>query len=300
MEESSQEPWIGRQRRSAVSVQPSPEFLASLGIKVRDFAYENTLPPINPVLRIPRQVQPEPPPRKRALGGWDEEGSQDQGTSSQSVKPNSQRLERKATEPLDNESLMYGRTLQAPFRTMTRPAIRLNAQSVTPTQITARSPPTSPLSSSFSQEASQESDLPRTPSPMKLVANDTSIVTALQDQDSRTSIPEDIVSCVLSSEPVAPSFFSVSSSQLPRTPSLAVPEDLVFDCQRPSMPGRRSGTRRAADSTPEAPSPGRYQLRRRPSTRSRRPQPYPVTSTVTKKSSLSGPRSRRARQGPVR
>ena len=44
----------------AFSQQPSPEFLMSLGIKARDFAYENTLPAIVPVPRVPRQVQPAP------------------------------------------------------------------------------------------------------------------------------------------------------------------------------------------------------------------------------------------------
>jgi hypothetical protein len=34
--------------------------LAKYGIKVRDFAYESTLPPINPVYFLPKQIQPDP------------------------------------------------------------------------------------------------------------------------------------------------------------------------------------------------------------------------------------------------
>ncbi|GBE79920.1 hypothetical protein BKA93DRAFT_197244 [Sparassis latifolia] len=40
------------------SVPPSPDMLAAHGIKVRDFAYESTLPPIKSVPYIPLQVQP--------------------------------------------------------------------------------------------------------------------------------------------------------------------------------------------------------------------------------------------------
>lgn len=46
-----------RSRRQAQKFdQPTPEQLAKLGIKVRDFAYESTLPPIRAY--VPRQIQP--------------------------------------------------------------------------------------------------------------------------------------------------------------------------------------------------------------------------------------------------
>src|SRR5277367_6589159 len=40
--------------------QPHPSTLAAYGIKVRDFAYESTLPPVAIVPRVPRQIQPDP------------------------------------------------------------------------------------------------------------------------------------------------------------------------------------------------------------------------------------------------
>jgi len=295
MEESSQEPSIPKQLRVPLSQQPSPEYLASLGIKVRDFAYENTLPPIIPVPRIPRQVQPEPLPRKCNVRGWDDESSQQGESSSRSAKPNSQRLERKATEPLDKESLDYAQALeQVSFRTMhalIRPVIRTFVRSATPPEGLPVSPLTSPLSPSFSQEASQESELVQTPSPMKLVADDASILSA-----SQTPMP-DALSCDLSPQPLPPSFLPTSSTQSqPPAPGLAfsVP-DLFVESQPTSTPRKRRCTRRVGNTPSKASSPGRYQLRRRPSTR--RPQPYPVTSTaVSKKNSLTGVRSHRARQ----
>ena len=278
VEESSQEPSIARQSRVPLSQQPSPEYLASLGIKVRDFAYENTLPPIVPVPRMPRQVQPEPLPRKRNVRGRDDESNHGE-SSSRPTKPNS-RLERKATEPLDKEALEYAQALelQISFRTvhsLTRPVVPSSVRSATPLQ----GLPVSPLTS-FSQEESQESELVQTPSPMKLVGHDAIILSA-----SQTPTP-DVVSCDSPPQPVPLSFSTPSSPQPP--PGFAF-EDLFVESQPASPPRKRRGTRR----TSEAPSPGRYYLRRRPSARSRRPQPYPVTSTVPKKNSL---RSHRALQ----
>ena len=294
MEESSQEPSIPKQLRVPLSQQPSPEYLASLGIKVRDFAYESTLPPIIPVPRIPRQVQPEPLPRKYNVRGWEDESSQQGESSSRSAKPSSQRLERKATEPLDMESLDYAQALgQVSFRKMhplTRPVIQTFVRSATPPQGLPVSPLTSPLTPSFSQETSQESELVQTPSPMKLVADDAIILSA-----SQTPTP-DALSCDLSPQPLPPSFPPASSPQ-PQPPSLglaiSVP-DLFVESQLTSTPRKRRCTKRVGNTPSKASSPGRYQLRRRPSTR--RPQPYPVTSTVSKKNSLTGLRSHQARQ----
>ncbi|KAL4076194.1 hypothetical protein J3A83DRAFT_4225497 [Scleroderma citrinum] len=288
MEESSQGPSTTKPSRVPLSQQPLPEYLASLGIKVRDFAYENTLSPIIPVPRIPRQVQPEPLPRKRNVRGWDDENSRRGESSSQSVKPNSQRLERKATEPLDKESLDYAENLeQAPFRTMhslTRLIVQTSTQSTLSWQgLTSTYAP----SPSLSHEASQESELVQTPSPMKLVADDASILVASQ------SPTPDIMSCVPLPQPLPASFSPASSPPAPSS-SFSVPDDLFVESQPASTPSKRRRTKRVGNATPEAPSPSRYQLRRRASTRSRRPQPYPVTSTVAKKNSL--PRSRRACQ----
>lgn len=40
------------------SQQPDAEKLVSYGIKVRDFAYESTLPPVKPMYLLPHQIQP--------------------------------------------------------------------------------------------------------------------------------------------------------------------------------------------------------------------------------------------------
>lgn len=129
------------------SPQPSPEYLASLGIKVRDFAYESTLPPIVPVLRVPRQVQPEPLPRKRYEREWDDENSNDEASSQGSRPSTLRKLERRPTEPLDAESLpMLERKM---LTTPLKQANRVYAPATTP------SPPASPLSSSCPKEAPQ-------------------------------------------------------------------------------------------------------------------------------------------------
>lgn len=48
-------------RRLLRSEQPSVSKLAELGVKVRDFAYESTLPPVPTVYLQPRQIQPSVP-----------------------------------------------------------------------------------------------------------------------------------------------------------------------------------------------------------------------------------------------
>ncbi|KIJ20375.1 hypothetical protein PAXINDRAFT_96585, partial [Paxillus involutus ATCC 200175] len=122
-EEYSQAPPSNIQATS--SLQPSPEFLASLGIKVRDFAYENTLPAITPVPRMPRQVQPAPRALKRSQRDWDDAREDSQSSHSISTLSGSQpfqsrrtppkksnSLERKPTEPLEQGAVQYTRTLE--------------------------------------------------------------------------------------------------------------------------------------------------------------------------------------------
>jgi hypothetical protein len=50
-------------RRNSITPQPTPTDLAKLGIKVRDFAYESTLPPVRSVYLQPQQIQPSIPKR---------------------------------------------------------------------------------------------------------------------------------------------------------------------------------------------------------------------------------------------
>jgi hypothetical protein len=83
----------------AASEQPSVALLASLGIKVRDFAYESKLPPIQPIYRHPRQIQPAVV-RTTLKRQWAESGEDDFFSQSGSQPETSQkRLERTSTEP---------------------------------------------------------------------------------------------------------------------------------------------------------------------------------------------------------
>ena len=83
----------------AASEQPSVAMLASLGIKVRDFAYESKLPPIQPIYRHPRQIQPAVV-RTTLKRQWAESGEDDIFSQSSSQPETSQKkLERTSTEP---------------------------------------------------------------------------------------------------------------------------------------------------------------------------------------------------------
>jgi hypothetical protein len=85
------------------SKQPSVLTLANLGIKVRDFAYESKLPPIQTIYCHPRQIQPAvvKPTLKRQ---WTESGEDDYFSQSSSYSETDGRrkfkLERNSTEPL--------------------------------------------------------------------------------------------------------------------------------------------------------------------------------------------------------
>ena len=74
--------------------QPSPAFLAECGVKVRDFAYESTLTPIKPVLRVPRQIVQGRASLKRST-----RDGEDQMQGAKRPRP----LEREDTEPAVDE-----------------------------------------------------------------------------------------------------------------------------------------------------------------------------------------------------
>jgi hypothetical protein len=83
----------------AASEQPTVAMLASLGIKVRDFAYESKLPPIQPIYRHPRQIQPAVV-RTALKRQWAELGEDDFFSQPSSQPETSQKkLERTSTEP---------------------------------------------------------------------------------------------------------------------------------------------------------------------------------------------------------
>ncbi|KAG6817863.1 hypothetical protein H0H87_001695 [Tephrocybe sp. NHM501043] len=86
-----------------VDIDPQDErhavLLAELGIKVRDFAYESKLPPVQPY-RV-RQIQPGPRPLKRVTrdGGADEEDIFQTSSKAEASSLKKPRLEREDTEP---------------------------------------------------------------------------------------------------------------------------------------------------------------------------------------------------------
>jgi hypothetical protein len=156
------------------SGQPSLALLASFGIKVRDFAYESTLPPIASIPRVPRQVLPGPRPLKRARKDYD--GSEDepspqpprsQGGRSVSdsrytdAPRKSRPLERKSTEPASDPSIALSARARAytdlsgydPLENMTLPLRTLSIQvSTLPPPSQLNDPPDQPSSPSGSQE----------------------------------------------------------------------------------------------------------------------------------------------------
>src|SRR5258708_5077814 len=75
--------------------QPTAAQLAMLGIKVRDFAHERTLPPVRTVYRQPRQIQPSVP----------------------------RQLRREDTEPLDNNQQNQSDGSSGIARTTTEPVL---------------------------------------------------------------------------------------------------------------------------------------------------------------------------------
>lgn len=314
--------------------QPTVETLQSLGIKVRDFAYESTLPPIAPIPRVPRQTQPARS-MKRTRGDLEEEdgapsrfsrpqfGREATNAGKQaSSKPES--LVRKATEPLEfNSSPVSKRAMgrhvlfgsQLPFRTPRR-ALRVHR---TPPRSSSTTPLTSPLFGSPSEEpsqgASQESELVMTPAgPASWDIEDTSLIpTSQMDTESLDFVREEItysqIGLCSQSSPLATSLSTPMRS--PVAPGhVSPPSETVdtFEASQliPEIPNlRQEGKRGVKASTTKVStqtSP-RYLLRRRSllsvhaPTRSRYPHPL----TPTKKGSPKGSPQARCRrlQRPV-
>lgn len=314
--------------------QPTVETLQSLGIKVRDFAYESTLPPIAPIPRVPRQTQPARS-MKRTRGDWEEEdgapscfsrpqfGREATNAGKQaSSKPES--LVRKATEPLEFNSppvskramgrhVLFGS--QLPFRTPRR-ALRVHR---TPPRSSSTTPLTSPLFGSPSEEpsqgASQESELVMTPAgPASWDIEGTSLIpTSQMDTESLDFVREEItysqIDLCSQSSPLATSLSSPMRSPVAPGHVSPPPETVdTFEASQliPEIPNlRREGKRGVKASTTKVStqtSP-RYLLRRRSllsvhaPTRSRYPHPL----TPTKKGSPKGSPQARCRrlQRPV-
>ncbi|OAX44031.1 hypothetical protein K503DRAFT_765354 [Rhizopogon vinicolor AM-OR11-026] len=306
--------------RPAASQQPTVEMLQSLGILVRDFAYESTLPPIAPVPRVPRQIQPSARPLKRAGG---EATSSHPPFSREATnactetnrKPNS--LVRKPTEPLEEFELPVPKRMrcadlsrpfllgsQLPFRTFRR----------TPPKTPIASPPTSPLfgspSQESSQEASQASQLVKTPTGAESWhIEDTSSISASQlDTDSSAFVPEEIFysQVGLSPQPSQPATSFLTPMRSPVSSLCVSPPSQADDTldsshlipQIPNSP--REHHRGIKNPTVKASTErsSRYFLRRRSllsvhaPTRSRYPHPLTPTKKGSPKASPLPPRRR--------
>ncbi|KAF8138368.1 hypothetical protein EV363DRAFT_524398 [Boletus edulis] len=219
-QEYSQAPPIGATARSQ---QPSPEFLGSLGIKVRDFAYENTLPAIVPVPRVPRQVQPAPVRAlKRLQRDWDDkEGTLNSLSPSVVGSKKHKSLERRPTEPLQEPVVQHTRTLERITVKRVCSILTPPSRSTLPTTPRTRfsaSPPTSPLTP-LSRFASLESEPVQTSPayPFVVHVNDTSMVPASQ-LDAEDSQPLSLRSVLYTRACVGLAFVPV---QLPRSKSTA-------------------------------------------------------------------------------
>ncbi|KAH7916274.1 hypothetical protein BJ138DRAFT_1139973 [Hygrophoropsis aurantiaca] len=287
-------------QKTVPSQQPTPEVLAQLGIKVRDFAYESTLPPIAPIPRVPRQMQPGPRPLKRAQRDWDD-GNDDSSTSSRChnyggrLSPDmhvnagqrkSKSLERKVTEPLEPiQSLPSRRTLgftelsqyrsNIPGPSAFAPAPRASARSF------SNSPPTSPLNPPSFQDLSQESESIVTPvsSPNNSIhwnVTDVSLIPASQlDTESQAYCPEMLSYSQMGLSPavalpVSPAISPVPARASPPRPTSIIPSDPFTNSsllgEQPTNSPSPSGhaDRNRKPSTASSPStPARYLLRRR-------------------------------------
>ncbi|KAI9574776.1 hypothetical protein HD554DRAFT_2049966 [Boletus coccyginus] len=275
-EEYSQAPTSGA--TAALSQQPSPEFLVSLGIKVKDFAYESTLPAIVPVPRVPRQVQPAPRTLKRSQRDWDDK--EGPSNSLPPVRPllgqtgpkKPRSLERKSTEPLQEPVVQHARALERITIKRVCSILNLPSRSTFATPPRTRlsvNPPTSPLTPPPSHLASQESELVQTAPAFPFVphVDNTSMVPALQF---------DSASQPLSLHPVLYTSFTLDSrpspgcSPAPSPSQVASPAPLISSFLDLPSPLKESGAdprvrdRRGRGIVGTAPPPSRYQLRQRP------------------------------------
>ena len=298
-EEYSQAATSGAQ--VACSQQPSPELLMSLGIKVRDFAYESTLPAIVPVPRVPRQVQPAPRALKRLQRDWDDkEGSLNslspmQSLSGQTGSKKPRSLERKPTEPLQEPAVHRTRALERITGKRVCPIITPLSRrtlSTTPRTRLSATPPTSPLTPPLSHLASQESEFVHTPPtfPFVVHVDDTSTIPASQLDSESQSVS---LQPVLYTRFALDSRSSPGSSLAPSLPQNAPSAPLTAPFLELPSPIKESGAdprvhKRRGRATMDTTPPKRYQLRQRPIPSSR-------ASTVSRCSKSLPRRTCRAR-----
>lgn len=286
--------------------QPSREALAEHDIKVRDFAYESTLPPIA-AFRI-RQVQATPNrPMKRARQSEDEEDAES------SSNPTN-RLERTVTEPVVDDSLATTRTrvrargianinLYDPF--IDDPNVQthlVNSQQSNPdTDTLSQSQPS--LQYLTSQESDNEPELAepyiRTPivTPNGSLRWETSTAPIIDN----SSLPASQLDTSSQAQDTAPELLSYSQlgfSQIEDEMETQMETDAPMH-EHPStplpsltssspLPRAASSSRRIPSQVPDvSPSP-RYHLRKRPPPQ---PQPPPRTRSRPQSSSMQSAHS---------
>ena len=310
------------------SGQPSVALLASYGIKVRDFAYESTLPPIAPVPRVPRQVLPGPRPLKRARRDYDKSEDEppsqpvpSQGGRSVSdarytdAAKKSRPLERKLTEPASDGSSSLSSRARAytdlsgydPLENMTLPLRTLSIQ-VPPFPSTSQHPDPSQHSSRPSSPSSSQDVEPyiHTPSVTPNGSLQWALPPSQPDDDSELPIPDtsslspkDSTDDRTNERPTPPSpRIAPSSSLKAQTSLLLSPPSIGLLRSAPSPPvAQRTLQTHELDSEnrPDAPSMGtsgttspRYLLRKRPAV-SPQTSPRPPSRA---RSSRTGPSTR--------
>ena len=275
----------------AASEQPSVAMLASLGIKVRDFAYESKLPPIQPIYRHPRQIQPAVV-RTTLKRQYTEPGEDDFFSQSSSQSRTSQKkLERTSTEPVippDPGPSAGG------FNEYD--SLQIDSQQSNIHPESSQVPP----SNFESQESEPYVDTPPvTPrGPLRWPVPDTSNMPASQlDTESQTTAQElppwkfSPVSDTLFSPKRSP--ISSPSSPLASALSLAsIDDSLPLSKTPPQLAYGKTATATSLDQRPGPTSPRvlamRYHLRKRPTV------PSSPLSSTTKSSRLHSLRPRSA------
>ncbi|KAF9054967.1 hypothetical protein BDZ89DRAFT_1330 [Hymenopellis radicata] len=238
-------PSPGRRQPSPQRPPMSSEELAHMGIKVRDFAYESKLPPIQPYRRP--QVQPASPRRLARKQGTD-----------QDVGQAAAKLERVVTEPVDESSQSrrepaYG-NMDVDFQPLMMPAeITQDDDWYIP-----QSQP--PLIDSQESDPYVDTPLVTPNGSLQWIRDTTSIPASQLDTESQQPAPEMLSFAQLGfSQPdddgmdvdLAPALTRRNDSRLSPLTPLSSLSSMSTPHSSPSPP-------------PEVPSP-RYNLRKRPS-----------------------------------
>jgi hypothetical protein len=257
------------------SKQPDAATLAMLGIKVRDFAYESTLPPVKPVHLLPRQIQPGLRTLKRIRDGEVEDvfsqptaGSAEEGEGSSSKKS---KLERTMTEPVLETGIpptrARGFANLEEYDPATDSQLIINSQQ---SDLGASQPP--PLVFE-SQESEPYIDTPFVTPNGSLqwpVANRSAIPASQLDTASQEAGPEPLSYAELGLDECSQrQVLKASSSVLSDPPTSPVPfaSDCLpgpFTMRSPCLgfPATASAESRSANASPTSPTP-RYHLRKR-------------------------------------